>query len=151
MPSSWSRARTERTVCLVAQCLVFLRVRRVCECVWNILSVFFFRVVSSKLFQVLREHCPCVSHMSNLAPSVPCKGLRCTRVSSSLFGQKFRRRCHWSAEFQAESRWLAAVSCIPPSTKLLTCDSVYIGRKVPCFTGKPRFFYRHLPLPHFLI
>lgn len=107
MPSSWSWARTEGTVCLVAAWAqsLFFSVGHL-SVFWNMLSVFEGRGVF-QIVMVPREHCACASHMWNVSVCA-VQRLQCTRVSSSLC-------CHWCTEFQLCFCWLAAFSWIQPS------------------------------------
>ena len=131
MPCSRSWARTERTVCLVAAWAHCLSASGMCARVWNIPSVFEGLGIFSKLFWS-RES---IVHVWVTCPVCAAQGLPCTRVSSSPLWSviRFRLRCHWSAEFQLRSCWLAAVSCIPPRTDLPTRDFVYIESSVFCW------------------
>lgn len=94
---SWSRARTERAVCLVARCLVFWELG---VCVWNILSVF-----EGRLFQIVsgpqRALSMCESHVESHSV---CAVQRVTVYKGELFPLRsvasFRLRYHWSAELQ---------------------------------------------------
>lgn len=108
---------------------------------------------SWRLFQIVlvpREHCACVSHMSNLSPSV----LRCAGVTMYK-GEHFPLVAPLEVltllslvgRVSAETCWLAAVSWIPPSIILPTRDFVYIESKVPCFAGRFRFFSSNVPPP----
>lgn len=154
MPSSWLQPRTERTLRLMAawaECL-FFSVRHVVSCVWNTLSVLFFFLLGSwRVFQIVlvpREHCACVSHMSNLSPSMLCRGYSVQGWALPSLVHRKLSGCHWSVQFQLCSCWLAAVSWIPPSNKLPACDLVHIEAEVPCW---PEIFPRMSPLfLHFL-
>lgn len=83
-------------------------------CVWNILSVFEGLGVFSKLLWS-QESAVHVWVTCSISPSVLCRGYGVQGWAlPSLVRQKFALCCHWPAEFQLCSCWLAAVSWIPP-------------------------------------
>lgn len=115
---------------LSAVCFLFFFFR-----VWHVRMCLEHTVCFSgswRLFQIVlvpREHCACVSHMSNLSPSV----LRCAGVTMYK-GERFPLVAPLQVltllslvgGVSAESCWLAAVSWIPPYIRLPTRDFVYI-------------------------
>ncbi len=123
----------------------FSRVWHVCMCLEHTACF----SGSWRLFQIVlvpREHCACVSHMSNLSLAVCaalCRGYRVQgwALPSFCTARGFLTWLSLVRRVPAESCWLAAVSWIPPSVKLPTCDFVYIESKVPCFTGSCHFVF----------
>lgn len=143
-----SGTNREKTIYLVAAWAQSLACARVC----NILSMFEGLGVLSRLL-LTQESVVHVWVTCRICPFVLCKGYSVQGYAlPSLVLYKFRLCCQWSAEFQLYSCWLAAVSWIPPSTKLPARNLVYIQAKVPCFAGRQRFFPQMSLLPsHFLL